>query len=57
MMLWILLITVALSIILGCMFVSSDKHSECTLGTCGIVMGVIGGICMIIYIVANIRVL
>ena len=56
-MLWIFLATIALTIILGCIFASSDNRSECALGVCGIVAGVIGGLCLIIYIISHIGVL
>lgn len=56
-MLWVSLITVAITIILGCIFSSSNKRSECALGICGIVAGVIGGICIIIYITLNMNTL
>ena len=56
-MFWVFLITIALVIILGCVFANSDDRSECALGICGIVVGVISGICLILYIILSIGML
>lgn len=56
-MLWALLITIALVIAISLIFAASDDHAECILGVCGIVVGVISGICLILYIILGMMML